>query len=458
MESYRQNTEWLNEYGNSLQGNILQFHGRNFSRLLFFQLKNAKLTETREYLFNLAKHEVITSAAKQKSQRDEWKRIGGNGELFLNIYLTPLGYQYFDETFPDKELPADMAAHRSAAFNQTVHCVILLAHDSKGELDNYEAYYIKQFIKVLKAKKVAAEAGNKLFKSITLPDGRNRNFPMDHFGFVDGISDLLFTKEQVKKLLQGFCNDRNRPLPKAQIKNIILEHHVGDIRRFILHPEDSRKMGSFGVFMKLEQHVREFNKQEAQFKKQLIAAGADEYAEECAAHMIGRTREGTPLADPSKNAVHTWNEFYYDGEKGAACPFHMHTRKMNPRTNRQAGTDIAILRRSMPYGPVYDPQITGPQKKRGLLFLSFQNSIQTFETQLKKADHSEEHPGVDPLIGLLQDRYFNKEERAGSFIHTFPAITGKDEKPFTFKGFGSFVKLEARLDVFAPSMDFFKSL
>lgn len=96
---------------------------------------------------------------------------------------------------------------------------------------------------------------------------------------------------------------------------------------------------------------------------------------------------------------------------GIACPFAGHIRKVNPRDQ---ATDLGgpsdtltrrMLRRGIPFGePLNDPDGPDPQGgERGLLFLSYQSSIENqFETLVRKWMNTETGPregGFDVLVG-----------------------------------------------------------
>ncbi|PRT15101.1 Dyp-type peroxidase [Bacillus wiedmannii] len=102
---------------------------------------------------------------------------------------------------------------------------------------------------------------------------------------------------------------------------------------------------------------------------------------------------------------------------GKICPFSAHIRKVNPR---DFGTDLGsseqtmtkrILRRGIPYGAPYDQE---PKKERGLLFLSYQTSIQDqFEFLQRSWANQKNRPakgGEDPIIGQNSE-----EERIRTF-------------------------------------------
>ncbi len=442
MKTNESNQNWFTYYQNSLQGNIVRPHGRDFARLIFFQFDAVRAQDTKKLLSGLAR-DFITSAGLQKKQSKKWNPKAGHGELFIGLYLTHAAYVFLDQDSPFNSGSVTNGTPSAGLQKdgQVIHCMLLLAHDGKGKLDNHQKYFEDKFADDCGAKKITAEEGNKLIGKSTNPDGSPREYNRDHFGYADGISDPVF-----------FANGKG-------------DHYdaTADIKNFIAKEPGTQKYGSFLVYMKLEQDIQRFKDGEAHLRQQLETIGAGDLAANAAAMMIGRTQNGTPVADPSKNSLDNWNDFNYDHPEAAKCPFHAHIRKMNNRQHKSANQDIKILRRGIPYGREEAPEWkllnpADPQNKKGLLFLSFQQSIEVFNTQLALAEHSEESPGIDPIIGFLNNEFPDDNTRSSRFQHEFPAIRNRNNKPFRFDGFGGFVRLESRVDLFAPSLDFLKNL
>lgn len=105
-------------------------------------------------------------------------------------------------------------------------------------------------------------------------------------------------------------------------------------------------------------------------------------------------------------------------DKGITCPFSGHVRKVNPRdTNTEQGNSVdvltrLVLRRGIPFGPVYPggleqdaaTTLTDKQAQRGLVFVSYQTSIeeQFVFLQTTWANHLSNPNGAggqDPIIG-----------------------------------------------------------
>jgi Dyp-type peroxidase family len=198
-------------------------------------------------------------------------------------------------------------------------------------------------------------------------DGR----PIEHFGYVDGISQPVFYE------------DDERPLHWPQVRYPL---------SLILHREHwaSGSYGSFLVFLKLEQHLDRYERAVRELAKKV--EGADRMAREeyARALIMGRSRDGLPLVDPDGRKG---NDFNYDHDPmGTQCPLASHIRKMNPR--REGSKVRRIARRSTLYE---EPGA------RGTLFQCYQSDIRMQFEHLMEwgfSNHRFEYgAGMDPLIG-----------------------------------------------------------
>src|SRR5262249_17382737 len=171
--------------------------------------------------------------------------------------------------------------------------------------------------------------------------------------------------------------------------------------------------GSFLVFRRLRQDVKLFDSDtEAMARTISTARGQPISPDELRARLVGRYRSGAALMrhdqDPGQAAgPEEINYFAFtnalpsielsDGTpvsgapadidlmRGRRCPVWSHIRKANPRdlpTNRGdplVTLGFQMLRRGIPFGPLYDrdhPKAPDNGKERGLLFLSYQRSIE----------------------------------------------------------------------------------
>jgi deferrochelatase/peroxidase EfeB len=128
--------------------------------------------------------------------------------------------------------------------------------------------------------------------------------------------------------------------------------------------------------------------------------------------IVGRWRDGSPirLDDPDGGSSRpTRNDFdLSDDPFGFGCPLGAHTRKVNPRSGAIADTsplDKRLLRRGIPYGEALPGIVRRGDPERGLLFLAYMTSItDQFEFLVSRWVNDPHAPsgsgsGQDVLIG-----------------------------------------------------------
>jgi Dyp-type peroxidase family len=229
---------------------------------------------------------------------------------------------------------------------------------------------IEEEIRNEREDELTADALNRGFSLGRAQRTAMRDEDKEHFGFRDGIS-------------QPSIRDPNAG-PWRRTKSDV-EVEPGE---FVLGYQDEGGTlapappnlganGSYLVVRKLEQDVDGF----WDFIEQ--QAGGDPHRSEwLAAKILGRWRDGTPLAVsphapvPERAEDLAWlDDFTYAYDpQGFDCPFGAHIRRANPRdsidrdwrfTNRHR-----IIRRGMPYSP------DKGEKGRGLMFACYQASIE----------------------------------------------------------------------------------
>lgn len=191
--------------------------------------------------------------------------------------------------------------------------------------------------------------------------------PRDHFGFVDGISqpriDGLHDRNDAKGRGGGKLGPRGEPKLLALGEFVVGQvDETGDIFP-VPSPPEVFLGGTFLVVRQLEQDVAGFRRY----------TRPDGEPSPTARRLIGRTRNGTPLA-PHDGTAQARNDFTYGNDpEGHACPLGAHSRRVNPRDALGFGSTLSarrrIIRRGMPYGPPWDEQTS--QAERGLLFLAY---------------------------------------------------------------------------------------
>lgn len=176
----------------------------------------------------------------------------------------------------------------------------------------------------------------------------------EHFGFVDGRSQPILTGTadaerfsesihltELGEFVLGYPNTDQALAPTAFLDGF-----------------DFGRNGSYLVLRQLAQDVGAFR----------AFVNGDE---ELAAKMVGRRKDGTPLALGRQSDN---NEFDYGGDRhGLGCPVGAHIRRAHPRGSLSPGpfdrervNGHRLLRRGRPYGPKWEDR---PDAPRGLFFL-----------------------------------------------------------------------------------------
>jgi len=291
----------------------------------------------------------------------------------------------------------------------------------------------------------------------TLPTGDIGR--IEPFGFTDGISqpeidwsyrqstdlherDAFSNRVTPGEFVLGYPNEyglyTTRPLidPRKDGISALLPDAAEDPAS-----KDFGRNGSYLVIRQLHQEVPAF----WQFIDQ--AVGSDpEKREQLAASMVGRKRDGSPLAPldawdiPGIERDDADNHFTYELDpRGHRCPLGAHIRRANPRTGdlppRVTGfvtrllkilgfgqtrpdEDLIastrfhrLLRRGRPYGPLLSPEDAvkpdAPAAERGLQFITLVANIsRQFEFVQNAWSMSSTFGGVqqerDPLIGTRE--------------------------------------------------------
>jgi Dyp-type peroxidase family len=210
------------------------------------------------------------------------------------------------------------------------------------------------------------EVGAALTPDGSPPSGRTRRDTIEHFGFVDGIS-------------QPSIDGRGGGEAPLQPGEFLLGHpdEAGDVADEP-RPAALARNGSYLVYRKLEQDVAGF--------RSFARAAMPDRPGYVAAKLVGRWPSGAPLAlhpesDPRDRGVPVdpadQNAFGYSSDPdGRACPIGSHIRRANPRDDDRFGPNLAhrhaLIRRGIPYGPRLADDRTAPDgEERGLLFVAY---------------------------------------------------------------------------------------
>lgn len=409
-----------------LQGNILKSHGREHSVHLFLQWKPDQVDGAKKWIQDFATDKdpddedryaiYVTSAKKQAVEAREYRLHRISGKIFANVFFTSKGYEAlgFDPFDVPKDQPFTMGMKNTRikemlkdpdltkweqGYQSEIHALILIADDDLNIL--------------LQAVNQITPGLREVAEIVHREDGfvlRNEdNQAIEHFGFVDGVSQPLFLKRDIVK---ARTNDSFSEWDSRASLDVLL------IKDYNGKTEDS--YGSFLVYRKYEQNVKLWIQYVLELTDKL---GKDRNnmadALYAGALVMGRFHDGTPVTKsniPTHAATPT-NNFNYDADiKGMKCPFQAHTRKTNPRgdtgrveSSQNYDVDFAIeksrriARRAISYGENFVDIKNPPEKGSGLLFLCFQADI-------------------DSQFNFLQDRWANPDRFVKVGVGTDPVI------------------------------------
>lgn len=199
---------------------------------------------------------------------------------------------------------------------------------------------------------------------------------IEHFGFRDGISQPRIDGVHEPDGCVGAGRQRRGRWEPLRLGEFILGMPGEDGAVVDPLPALTRG-GSYLVIRKLEQDVAAF--------RGLVARAAEQSGlapDLVAAKLVGRWPDGTPLTLHQDGPDPDWESSRHDGfdysadPDGARCPIGSHVRRANPRGSLEFDGALEarhrMLRRGMPYGPLYDDD---PTAERGLVFACYQADI-----------------------------------------------------------------------------------
>ncbi len=306
--------------------------------------------------------------------------------------------------------------------------------------------------------------------------------PVEHFGFVDGISNPVF---------EGQFGDAQVDAIMAIGSGKILAAKpgspAGGDRRwaplatgeFLLgHPDEAQETadttapveimrnGTFLVYRKLHENVgkfRAFLETASQRYATATNVSSAEAGEILKAKMTGRWADGVPVAVAptlaewrafnakyaGKDEDRPYVDFVYgDDPEGLKCPVTSHMRRTNPRDGFTGKSSLLnnrrrILRRGIPYGTTSDDD----EEEHGIIFLGMCASLsRQFEfIQQQWINYGlDANAGNDtcPLVG----------NRAGDAKFVLPVEPDSGEAPFIWSGIPQFVEMRGGEYFFLPSM------
>ena len=444
---------WIKTLPN-MQGNIVKHHGRHHAYHIFIQFDTTKKTAIKKWISSLPITDSYTQlkdterykqlTAIDKKTTDEQQQLNNlKTKVVQFFFLSNSGYKALElnnSKLTDVAFTAGMQKRKQILNDTDVKDWDLLS-GTKGTIDALLIIASNNVLSLtmqIAALNTAIKAkGIKILHTQKGEILKNENgLGIEHFGYVDGISQPIFIKEENEIIEIGKeWNDL------ADIKQMALVQDVeGDVNAF----------GSYFVFRKLEQNVKAFK--EAEKNLNLGEVGG--------AYIVGRFESGTPVVKFGeetviKNESELDNDFNYKLKDSATkCPFHAHIRMTNPR-DLQPEKPIRIVRRGIPYDDAgrannLDWQ---PTNNVGLLFMCYAKSIVgQFEViQGNWANNGtifNTTVGIDGVIG----------QGNNTVPQQYP-LNWADEKTIQYsKSFADFVTLQGGEYFFAPSITYLKSI
>jgi Dyp-type peroxidase family len=205
----------------------------------------------------------------------------------------------------------------------------------------------------------------------------------EHFGFADGFAQPSIEGSGVRALPGQGAVVRGGGWRPIRAGEFILGYpdEEGALPP-APPPAELSTNGSYLVYRKLHQDTATFRKRLAQAAK--AYPGGEELL---AAKIVGRWRDGTPLAlsperpDPAIVAdEERYNAFGYGADPdGLACPLGAHVRRANPRDSMPFEGKLVnrhrLIRRGIPYGEPLPAGFEDDGRDRGVIFMCLQASI-----------------------------------------------------------------------------------
>ena len=350
----------------SIQGNLLKGHGRDYARFILIRLSSS-VDNNRKWLHSFAERHV-TSALEQYHQARNAKATREE-ETFATAMLSATGFAKLGwKTFPDG---------RYSGADKSGHWVLGMRFDINNlgarPLENWDEVYaadsrIDLLVQIARGGKYESrdeslqclhELEEEILHTLTEIDASvlaveegsvlrdESGHAVEHFGYRTNLSQPQFFRD-IEFNNATYWNDQ---VPLAQV----------------LCDDNFGSFGAYVAFAKLEQDVDGFCN-----SVKRLATHLDVTEEEAAARIMGRFRDGRPLDGSSaedNNFVHS------------KCPLAAHIRRMNPRgdtldclpqlkNNEWLEKEARIARRSMSYGGKGDDA-------KGMLFMGVSAGIDT---------------------------------------------------------------------------------
>ncbi len=425
-----------------VQGLVLRGYGMNALRL--FVLRVERAAEARRVLAELP----ITSATPWERKPDSCVNVAFTFAGLRALDLSPQTLASFPEEFRHgaaarATIVGDTGANapehwRTAFTSPDGHVLVTVFARHAAEREERSAALRRHWHGAL--------------REIAVQDGDMLPGKVAHFGYRDGFSQPAVEG--------GLPDPIPEPVPPAPTGEFLLgyQSQFSDFTYPVPQPSEFGLNGSFLAVRLLEQDCTAFESFLTEASQQ---HGIDR--ELLAAKLIGRWRNGVPLELSPENdhptpeiAPERLNAYDYAKDPyGYRCPMGSHMRRNHPRALRIAGggaSNHRIMRRGLPYGPLYDPAHPNDGIERGLLGLFIAVNLKDqFEFLMSEWVNGTTfaaglNGSKDPVLG-------NNADGSGTF--TIPVQGGK---PITISGFSSFVRTRGAAYGFLPSISALRSL
>lgn len=287
---------------------------------------------------------------------------------------------------------------------------------------------------------------NGALEEISVKDGDMLPGNVAHFGYRDGFSQPT--------IAGGLPNPVPDTLPPAPAGEFLLGY-PSQFSEFTYPVPQPPQLGLNGSFLALRILAQDCAAFDNLMREAPQKFGID--GETLAAKMVGRWRNGVALEVSPDNStpdpaipLERLNQYDYGNDpKGYRCPIGSHMRRNNPRNSPVAGgggLNHRIVRRGLPYGPLFDPAHPDDGVERGLLGLFIVVSLKDqFEFLMSEwVNGSLFAAGLsgtkDPLLGAVSDG-------EGKFV-----IPVQGAKPIVVSGFSRLVWTRGAAYGFLPSL------
>ena len=389
---------------------------------------------------------------------DHWDAVWQPGQLGVHMLLT-LNAQMAADGEPVHELATETDAllHLIARLNASQPGALALLSGHRGPSSQWQT--------------LSALMAN------------HRPMPVEHFGFMDAISDPVFEgqypdgTERDLAIGQGAVDGLGRWRPLAAGEFLLGWPDEAQEVAGTPMPLDFSRNGSFFSYRKLHQHVAAFESWVTTTGAALAQAwGLPDRAQGRAtlmAKMAGRWTDGVPLmaapdypawlrfndrfASGSAERARALVEFrYQDDRAGLRCPVTAHLRRMNTRDALDPRASAApadrmgsalnnrrrLLRRGLPYGASDDPQ-----GEHGIVMLCHCASL---TRQFEFVQQQWLNFGLDFNAGNDSCPLVGNHAQDARFVIAADPASGR--APFIARGLPQFVSTRGGDYFFAPSM------